>query len=346
MKNEKIKGLFSLQWHLTDACMNNCMHCYITENTRSKKNLSIDQLLQVASDFIDSFSELNLMKSVSLTGGDPLLCPHFWEILEFLRRKGGDSLEINILGNPNLLTMQLLHKLEKQKINYFQLSLDGMEKTHDFFRGKGNFKMTLNALRKIAKTDIKPIVQSTVSKLNFSEMCEIADMAIENGAYLWDFARFVPTGENVKTSTFSPSEYKIFLEKMKNHYLKRGYKKQVGRKDPLWILLEPPVNCEKCRDNKFGIVHGGCSIGSLSFSVLPNGKVMACRRHLGSVLGSVPEQRFEDIFFESETLDKLRDLEKIQKCNKCEWLFHCRGCRAVAYGENQNLYSSDPQCWL
>ncbi len=326
--------------------MNNCMHCYATTNMRMKRNLSIVQLLQIARDFIDSFPELNLMKSVSITGGDPLLHPYFWEVLEFLRKEGGDSLEINILGNPNLLTTQLLYRLEKQKISYFQLSLDGLEKTHNFFRGEGSFKATLKSLRKIAKTDIKLIVQSTVSRFNFSEMCETVDVAIQNGAYLWDFARFVPTEENIKTSIFSPSEYKIFLEKMKDHYLKRGYKKQVGRKDPLWILLDPPINYEKYEDNKFDIIHGGCSIGSLTFSVLPDGKVMACRRHLGSVLGYVPEKRFEDIFFESKTLDELRNLEKIQKCNKCKWLFYCRGCRAVSYGENQNLYSSDPQCWL
>jgi len=345
MESEKIEGLFSLQWHLTDACMNNCMHCYIIDDTKIRKNLSFTQLLRVARDFVNSFSGMNLMKSVSLTGGDPLLHPHFWEVLEFLREEGGNSLEINILGNPNLLTTQLLHKLEKQKISYFQLSIDGMEKTHDFFRGEGNFRKTLKALRKITRTNIKPIIQSTVSKLNFSEMCEVVDVAIENGACLWDFARFVPIGKGMKIPNFDPFEYKSFLEKMKNHYLKRDYKEQVGRKDPLWVLLDSPVDYKEHKNND-SVIRGGCSIGSLAFSVLPDGKVMACRRHLGSVLGYVPEKKFEDIFFKSRTLNKLRNLEKIQKCNKCKWLFYCRGCRAIAYGESQDFYSNDPQCWL
>ncbi|MFA4817498.1 MAG: radical SAM protein [Parcubacteria group bacterium] len=346
MENVEIVGLFSLQWHLTDACPNHCSHCYITADMRAKRKLSLNQLCVIATDFFESFRDLNLMRSISFTGGDPLLHPYFWKILRFVRERGGSDLEINILGTPTLLTRKTVVQLEEQGVRHYQLSLDGMKNTHDFFRGKGSFSETVKALKMLSKTAIKPIVQSTVSKINFGEMPEIADVAIDNGAALWDFSRFVPTKENIKAAMFNPLEYRLFLEGMKEHYLKSGYKYNVGRKDPLWILLEPPEKHEECGCGESQTVSGGCTIGSLAFSILPDGKVMGCRRHLGSTIGVVPEEKFEDIFFESRNMCKMQKLKKIKKCQKCEWLFHCRGCRAVAFGVSQDLYASDPQCWL
>lgn len=346
MENAEIVGSFSLQWHLTDACPNRCSHCYITADMRAKRKLSLNQLYAIATDFFESFRDLNLVRSISFTGGDPLLHPYFWKILRFVREKENNNLEINILGTPTLLTRKAVVQLEEQGVRHYQLSLDGTKKTHDFFRGKGSFNETVKTLKMLSKTAIRPIVQSTVSKINFGKMTEIADVAIDNGAALWDFSRFVPTKENIKAAMFSPLEYRLFLEDMKEYYLKSGYKHNAGRKDPLWILIELPEKHEECGCSRSQIVSGGCTIGSLAFSVLPDGKVMGCRRHLGSIIGVVPEEKFENIFFESKNMHRMRKLKKIKKCQKCEWLFHCRGCRAVAFGVSQDLYASDPQCWL
>lgn len=117
---------------------------------------------------------------------------------------------------------------------------------------------------------------------------------------------------------------------------------KVGRKDPLWNLIEPPFkedNLEKC-------FVGGCGIGTGCFDVLHDGTVMSCRRHPGSIIGKLPENTLEQIFFESERLIFLRDVEKIRKCQDCDFLWNCRGCRAVAYGTTGDFFAPDPQCWL
>jgi radical SAM protein with 4Fe4S-binding SPASM domain len=135
---------------------------------------------------------------------------------------------------------------------------------------------------------------------------------------------------------------------MMNFYKKNGYSEmQIGRKEPLWVLVDPiSFHQKNCNCGTEKNIVDGCSLGTLSFTVLPNGEVIGCRRHLGSLIGKVPEQSFREIFLNSRRLNDLRKFEKIEKCNKCKWLYHCRGCRAVAYGRSKTIYSPDPQCWL
>ena len=71
--------------------------------------------------------------------------------------------------------------------------------------------------------------------------------------------------------------------------------------------------------------------------------VYACRR-FPSAIGKVPEQKIKNIFL-GKKMNYYRDLEKFEKCSKCDLKFTCRGCPAVAYGANGSFYAPDPQCW-
>ena len=66
-----------------------------------------------------------------ITGGDPILHPYFWRLLELLKEK---SIPFTIMGNPFHLTDEVCKRLKSCGCQKYQLSLDGMRDTHDWFR--------------------------------------------------------------------------------------------------------------------------------------------------------------------------------------------------------------------
>jgi radical SAM protein with 4Fe4S-binding SPASM domain len=334
--------LFYLQWHITAKCRNDCIHCYITDDEKRKKGLSFEKAKRIVNDFVFFCKKWNLRKRLLLTGGDPLLCPYFWELISYIQDRD-KTVEINVAGNPELLNEKIIRKLEKGGILCYQLSIDGLEKTHDLFRYHGSFKETLKKIKLLSNSDIMSVGLSTVSSLNLNDIPTLVKILFENGIQRWDFARYVKTPENKETKPILPEKYRDFLFLMKESYQALGLTKEmVGRKDPLWTLVEKPKSLKNYNKRFFG----GCGIGSGSLDVLHDGTVMACRRHLGSIIGKMPDQKIEDIFFFSEKMNLLRKVEKISKCRNCEFLWHCRGCRAVAFGETRSYFTPDPQCWL
>lgn len=333
--------LFYLQWHITAQCHNNCLHCYIVKNDRVKTMLTFEEARLVVNDFVSFCNKWELRKRLLITGGDPLLCHYFWNLIEYIKNYD-EKVEINIAGNPELLNKDVVSRLENNNILCYQLSVDGLEKTHDIYRYQGSFKETLKKIQMLAHSNILPVSLSSISSLNMNEMPELVKILFDHGVVRWDFARCVKTSENEPIQPISPLVYRDFLLKMEEIYKKLGLTREmVGRKEPLWILINPPDNL----DNQKKRFCGGCGMGSGSLDILHDGTVMACRRHLGSVIGKVPEQSIEDIFFFSEKMNFLRKVEDIQKCGNCKLLWHCRGCRAVAFGETHNYYAPDPQCW-
>jgi radical SAM protein with 4Fe4S-binding SPASM domain len=78
---------------------------------------------------------------------------------------------------------------------------------------------------------------------------------------------------------------------------------------------------------------------------MPNGDVLPCRR-LPIKIGNLFETTLYDIWYMSPFLWEIRNPEKLKgKCNHCEYIPICRGCRAVAYALQGDYLAGDPQCW-
>lgn len=76
----------------------------------------------------------------------------------------------------------------------------------------------------------------------------------------------------------------------------------------------------------------GCIAGLSYCRIYPTGEVTPCP-YLPIGLGSVRQKRFKNIWFNSEILRALRDLNNLKgKCGICEYRDVCGGCRARAYG--------------
>lgn len=278
-----------------------------------------------------------------ITGGDPLLNPDFWRLAELLKSR---SIPFAILGNPFHLTEDVCRRLKESGCLKYQLSVDGMRKTHDWFRKSGSFDITMDKISLIKKAGMKAVVMTTVSGTNIDEIPDITDAVVEAGADVFAFARYCPTSSE-KSVNIDPLRYRRLLaecDRKFKEYEKKDCKTYFSRKDHLWTLFRYETGEFTIPEAAAkGVIYDGCNCGNCHLTILPNGDVMACRRVNGSILGSVFENRLADIWVcEAE---EFRNYDKFIKCSKCELLAWCRGCPAVAAGAGGDFYAPDPQCW-
>lgn len=278
---------FGLQWHITNHCDQRCKHCYIWGLNRERKNdqgdeMDISQCLRVADNFLNFCKTFRVDPLIALTGGDPLLFPWFWDLVEKLCRK---KIPFLIVGNPFHLDQNTCSKLKKSGCVAYQMSLDGLEQTHDFIRQKGSFYSTLQAVKMLNNSGIKTMVMSTISKLNYREIPELTQFLVEQRVRVCDFARYCPTPNNTHL-LLSPTEYQHFLSTMWDLYSEfKGGITKFPLKDHLWRLFLYEKGLFKIQKGK--VVVQGCGCGIRHLTMLPNGIVYACRR-FESPVGDIP----------------------------------------------------------
>ncbi len=335
---------FSLQWHLTNKCDQRCKHCYIYNGKGevSKEEFELPQCISVLEDFILFCKRINRIPNLSLTGGDPLLYPEIWKFLEIVHEK---KIPFSILGNPFHLTDKTCAKLKELGCVYYQMSLDGLEKTHDALRKPGSWKATMDALEILKKHGIRTVIMSTVSKINYREIPKLISIVVQKNVSRYAFARYCPTKSDVEQN-ISPEEYRRFLEKVWETYQKFSKSNtSFTLKDHLWIPFLWEKGLPKIEGgNKREYIHKGCHLGISHMTLLPEGTFFACRR-FESPLGNVKNNSFFNAFF-GKKMSEYRNFEEIEGCKNCRFLQNCRGCRAVAYGTTGNYYAKDPQCWI
>ena len=131
-----------------------------------------------------------------ITGGDPILHPDFWRLLSLIKEH---EIPFTILGNPFHLTDEVCRLLKSYGCQKYQLSLDGMRETHDWFRKPGSFDCTLEKIGCIKRAGIRSVIMTTVSGTNIKEIPDIIDTVVEAKADVFAFARYCSTSEEKDT---------------------------------------------------------------------------------------------------------------------------------------------------
>lgn len=347
---DESKKKFALQWHITAKCSNSCEHCYLQETEKKRaeirNELSLRECFEIINDFKKTTKAWDVDGRIYFTGGDPLLKKGFFKLVEYAREKG---MEVGILGNPNLLDSQTALMLKEMGVFYYQVSIEGMKETHDRIRGEGSFEETLRAIEALNEAGISSNVMFTVSRENMDELIPTIKLVSKMEVSAFDFARLVPIGKGkqYKDDLIKPLEYRNLLINVLEEYKRqrrKGSKTFFGRKDHLWKLLYQELGLSFLPSREDRMLLSGCQMGIAGLTVVSDGTVYACRR-LPIEVGKVPKEKIRNIFIDSENLNNLRDVEKMEKCSRCYLFSYCRGCPAVAYGLTGSYFSPDPQCW-
>ncbi len=161
-----------LMLEVTDCCNLACRHCYLGEGTG--RELELDTIRSV----LDELGHMGGLRLI-LTGGEPLLHPRFNEINMML---DGRPFRSVLATNATLIEDETAKAL---RFNEVQVSLDGMEKGHDFIRGAGSFKKALQGVDSLRRAGNTLSVATMVHRENLDELDWLQSLVNESGAISW-----------------------------------------------------------------------------------------------------------------------------------------------------------------
>lgn len=321
-------SVFTLQWHITNACDLYCRHCYDREK---RSPLTAEEGFRIVDDFDLFCREMNVRGHICLSGGNPFMSPHFYRLYEAAAEKG---FALSLLGNP-VPAEELQRVIDISTPEYFQVSLEGLEAHNDFIRGEGFYRRVMDFLSLLRKKQVPSAVMLTLTKANIDQVLPLADILREKTDY-FTFNRLSQVGEGADLSLPGKSEYREFLE---------AYT-AAARDNPVIGLKDNLINILRKRRGitPFGGCTGfGCSAAFNFFALLADGEVHACRK-FPSLLGTVRESDFLTLY-ESEKARRYR--KGPEPCSECGLRPVCGGCMAVVHGMGLDPFlEKDPFCFL
>lgn len=350
MARDTIHSL-SIQWHITARCGNRCRHCYMYDGARyeaeRQNEMDLAGLLRVL-DSIAAFEEKweAKVRPFAVSGGDPLLHPDWAAFMRELKARGK---VLAMMGNPETLTEDNLAALAELGLQGFQLSLDGLESTHDYFRGNGSFQRTVEGIHKLSDVGVPANVMFTLYPENRDQLIPLMRFVAEEtpaARFTFDIgtcAGNAGTLDRGLDSDAVKAVLKAYLAE-KERLIGEGRSFLLVEKNKLLQVArfeEGTFFPASCNDVP---VVSGCYVGWTCVPILSDGTVLACRRFPLEV-GKMPEQTFEDIFLGSETLKRFRRPQFFAECSECDFYQHCRGCPAVTHGLTGDPFAAHPFCF-
>ncbi len=77
---------FYIQWHITNVCNLRCQHCY-QDDFSKKTDLDWARLKKISDNLLNSMREWKKEACIHLTGGEPLLKPELFPLLNDLNQQ-------------------------------------------------------------------------------------------------------------------------------------------------------------------------------------------------------------------------------------------------------------------
>lgn len=342
------KAEFGFQWHITDRCNLRCTHCY-QEDYSGAEELDLNGLKRIADEIIRTLSKWNKKGDIAITGGEPLLKEEMFPLIHYLESADEIS-SLDILTNGTLINDKILAQIQRlTKLRCVQVSLEGASpESNDAIRGEGTFQKVIRAVRLLRSRGISVNIMFTLQRRNVGDIPSLIDLAAAEGISALTIERLVPTGSGAKSrdELLAPEEIKSvfdYISERAEQEIKVRGQTAISRSRPLWVMCNGGYP-SKYTPNKEA-AGGICSIGLDGLCILPDATILPCRR-LPIPIGNLKNDSLLKIWHTSDLLWEIADKRNLKgKCNSCEFITQCGGCRAMAYACTGDYLAEDPQCW-
>src|SRR3972149_7146738 len=113
---------FYIQWHITNLCNLRCKHCYQDDFSKNS-DLDWPGLKRVSDNLLTTLKGWNQTACIHLTGGEPLLKPELFSLLNDLDQQSMVK-ELGIITNGLLIDEEIMKKLSSfSKLRGIKISL-------------------------------------------------------------------------------------------------------------------------------------------------------------------------------------------------------------------------------
>ena len=343
-------------YNCTQRCNLRCVHCY----SHSTSQLGADEL--TTAEAIALFDDLADFGSpvILFSGGEPLLRPDLLELITAAVARGRRAV---ISTNGTLISRQVAQQLQQIKLSYVGVSLDGIESTHDAFRGvKGAFQQALAGIRHCQDAGIKVGLRFTLNARNVAEVPEIFRLLEEEQIPRVCFYHLVYAGRGSQLvhDALSPEATRQVVDTIIDltaDLYRRGLPKEVLTVDNhcdgpyLYLRMLREQHPRAADVLQLLEYNGGNSSGIGIGCVSWDGAVYPDQFWRHYALGNVRARKFSAIWTD-ETEPLLGQLKHRHqalngRCAQCQWLTICNGnFRVRAEALTGDVWAWDPACYL
>jgi len=311
----ELHDLSYLFWECTLRCNINCLHCGSDCHRDSRiQDMPYAAFLKTTERIKTQYNPNKVM--VVITGGEPLMRNDLEACGAELRKQGYPW---GMVTNGYLMTEKRFHALIQSGLRSITVSLDGLEESHNWLRGKNDsFKKAVETIGYIVKEpDLAYDVVTCVNQKNFGELDQIKEMLIGMGVKRWRLFTIFPIGRAADNPLLDVSN-KQFQQVMD---LIKATRKE-GK-------ITATYGCEgflagyenEVRDG-FYFCHAGINIAS----VLADGSISACPNiNRSFVQGNIYNDDFLDVWNNRFEIMRKRNWTKTGICAECKVYKHCLG---------------------
>ena len=344
-------------WNITRRCNLKCLQCYSDSGTKHYPGeLTLEEMVSVVDDLSQSG-----VRTVMVTGGEPLLHPHFFDVAGYAVERG---VKVCVHSNGLRINSHAAERLKDLGVGYVGISLDGVNGDHDAFRGRpGAFKKAVDALRHCRGAGQKVGLRLKISRQNMTRLPEILRFIEDEEIHRICLSHPVCSGRGGQRNRLPAAMIRTALRTLADAVLRwnrEGNTREVFTADQpadaIFFWLRMKRRDPKRAEAMWKLINrsaGKRTTHSLRVANIDSqGNVHANEFWTTHILGNVKEQPFSRIWETSQTdtvLCELRDWKSRLKgrCGDCRYQEICGGgFRVRALRESGDLWAEDPGCYL
>jgi len=180
-------------WNLTRRCNLRCRHCYTSSaDVEFPGELTRPQAMSV----LDDLREFGIPVLI-LSGGEPLARRDFFDLAERARSLAFPYLALSTNGTA--VYGETADRIADLGFDYVGISLDGIGKTNDWFRGvNGAFDAALAGVRACKARDIRVGLRFTITEDNAHMLGAMLDLCDSEGVDKFYLSHLVYAGRGDK----------------------------------------------------------------------------------------------------------------------------------------------------
>lgn len=342
-------------WNVTSRCNLKCEHCYAAVSS-PQPELDGEQARAVIDD-LAAFG----VPVVLFSGGEPFVRPDIFELAEYAASKG---LRVVFSTNGTLIDDAAADRIARIGVSYVGISMDGMERVHDSFRGvPGAFAASVDAIRRCRDRGIKVGLRVTITGGNVDEIPAIFDFMERERIPRICLYHLVYCGRGAEImdidldSERRRKTVRYIMDRTKKMH-ENGFPAEVltvdNHCDGPFLYLQMKADGDPRAEEVWKLLqmNGGNSTGLGIACIGWDGTVYPDQFWRNHPLGNVLERPFSEIWGnppEGSLLAQLRTRKSLLqgRCTRCRFLNICNGnFRARAEAASGSMWGDDPACYL
>jgi len=350
---------FVVAWEMTRACALACRHCRASAMPQRDPN---ELSTADGRRLIDELAAIGRPILV-LTGGDPFMRRDLVDLAQHAVQRG-----LRVAVSPSataLATPGRLRQLRDTGVSMVHVSLDGLEATHDAFRGvTGSYARTLRIMQGARAVAMPLQIGTTVTRQTVADLHALAGLLVDTGIQVWNLFFLVPTGRGRGDDMLDAQETELTLDWLwtlsqqvpfrVRTTAAQHYRRVVIQGERLARGLAPDVPSAEVRWEATGAGYAFREGRAPEQKGVNDGNGFAFVSHVGEVMpsgflqlsaGNVRDVSFTDIYRGHPLFQSLRDPYRLKgKCHRCSYRAVCGGSRARAWATTGDPLASDPAC--